>query len=100
MSTRSGKGYCSNVFPCVERRPLSRDMLMDYPFKDSLVQVYEDIVDDLLFYSHFSTGILVPNVNYRGVGHPVARFTDAINCRFSCLPQLKSYQPNISDFED
>ena len=46
------------------------------------------MVDVSLFYSHFSSRKPVCNENYRGVGHAVHRFVDAIDRRFTCSPLL------------
>ena len=88
-----------NVLPCVERRTLSRDTLIVYTFEDSLLPIYENILDLLLFYNLFSTTILIENKNYRGVGYPIACFADPLTCRFSHLPRIDSHQQNISDSE-
>jgi hypothetical protein len=44
------------------------------------------MVDVSLFSNHFSSRKPVCNENYRGAGHAVDRFVDAIDRRFSCSP--------------
>lgn len=72
-----------NVSPWVERRTLSRD---SFPVKTS--QVYEDIANVSLIYSHFSSRKPVCNENYSGAGHAVDRFVGAIDRRLRSSPLL------------
>jgi hypothetical protein len=46
------------------------------------------MVDVSLFYNHFSSRKPVCNENYRGIGHAVDRFVDAIDRPLSCSPLL------------
>ena len=48
-----------NVLPCVERRTLSRDILIVYTFEDLLLPIYKNFLDLLLFCILFSTTILI-----------------------------------------
>ena len=77
MSSERDKGF-SNVRPWVERRTPSRDKFTVKTSQLSPWQVYEYMLDVSLFSSHFSYKKPVCNENYRGIGHTVDHFVDAV----------------------
>jgi hypothetical protein len=77
-----------NVPPYVASHPPSRARFIVQSLKVSNSQIYKDIVDLLLFYSHSSLRTPVLNKNYRSIGYTIGRFVNAISRGFFCSPLL------------
>jgi hypothetical protein len=84
--------------PWVERKTPCRDESIVWGSQVSPSQVYEVMVSVPLFFSRFSTSILVALRKYRGLGHAVDGPVDGVESRFSCSPLLYHECRPVSKF--